>query len=574
MKAEISCSGEVLAPEFSDVTATVKACLGFLRDQGVVDEKFLAEFELAAVEALNNAVEHGAHPEGQPHYFRARLSLRRQELELRVSDPSGFTGWSNRAKLPDDPLAEGGRGHFLLEKLTDELWHETENGEHVLAFRKRLPPGQHGYLPGRADHTMAEMTDELVASYELISTLLGLSEFLAMSPEIEIFTEGALGRLCEVTGADFAYVRFLSGKDLALLKMAGNALRPPPASVPSTGSGLESRVFDSGEEITLATGYALAPDDPLQGAMDSGFITPIPFKDHRRGLLVMGRREPAPFFAAGQLKVARLISEYLGIVVMMAELQERRLAEERALQDLKIAAEIQMSLMPRQIAPVKGLDIHGRCDAARQAGGDYFDIVISADGSVLLLIADVMGKGVPAALLAAMLRTNFRGALEAGDTDPGQILTRINKLMCADLVQLGMFITVGCVRISPSRESVRYASAGHCAGLIETAGESGAFVDLEEGMMPVGIMDDTTYTSHEVALPSRARMLLYTDGLSEARAPDGEFFEVDNLKAALRNSRQKGCRESLDQLLARIEAFTGGAEPTDDRTAILVARTT
>ena len=135
MRAEISCSGKVLAPEFSDVTATVKALLGFLRDQGVVDEKFLAQFELAAAEALNNAVEHGVRPDGQPHYFHTRLSLRRDEVELRVSDPSDFTGWPNRAKLPADPLAEGGRGHFLLEKLTDELWHETEKGEHVLAFR-------------------------------------------------------------------------------------------------------------------------------------------------------------------------------------------------------------------------------------------------------------------------------------------------------------------------------------------------------------------------------------------------------------------------------------------------------
>lgn len=574
MKAEISCSGEVLAPGFADVTATVKALLGFLRDQGIVDEKFLAQFELAAAEALNNAVEHGTPPAGQPNYFRARLTLRRDDVEFRVSDPSAFPGWSGAAKLPDDALAEGGRGHYLLEKLTDELWHEMEDGGHVLAFRKRLPSGQHGYVPGYTDRTMSEMTDELVSSYEMISTLLGLSEFLATSPEIDTFTEGALQRLCEVTGADFAYVRFLSGSDLVLLRTAGRALTQPQATVPSAGSGVESQVFESGQEITLASGHALAPDDPLKGAMVSGFVTPIPFKDHRRGLLVMGRRETAPFFDAGQLKVARLISEYLGIVVMMAELQERRLSEERALQDLKIAAEIQMSLMPRQIGPVEGLDVHGRCDAARQAGGDYFDIVIGSDGSVLLLIADVMGKGIPAALLAAMLRTNFRGAVDAKETDPGKILTRINRLMCADLVQLGMFITVGCVWISPSRESVRYASAGHCNGLIETAGGRGTFVDLEEGMMPVGIMDDTAYTSYEAALPSRARLLLYTDGLSEARAPDGNFFEVDNLKSALRNTRKTTCREALEELLAEIETFTGGAEPTDDRTAILVARTT
>lgn len=368
MSLELSCCMDVDEPSFSDVTSAVVKLMGFLRDHGVTDAEFLQQFELATAEALNNAVEHGAGAGGK-NFFRARLYIRPEFVEMRVVDPSSFEGWATPPELPDDPFAEGGRGHYLMSQLTDELVHEDENGCHMLVLRKRFTTGKWEYVAGHSDQVLSEMTDELVASYEMISTLLGLSEWLATSPEIDAFSEGALARLCEVTGASFSYVRFEDRGNLVLLKQSGKALRSPAESILIDGPGLEAEVFRTGHEVTLPAGTVYAPGDPLEGIMDTGFVTPILFKDQRRGILVMGHTMFAPFFDAGKLKIARLLCDYLGIVVAMAGLQKRRLAEERALHDLKIAAQIQLSLMPKDFSPREGLDFYGLCLPARQAGG-------------------------------------------------------------------------------------------------------------------------------------------------------------------------------------------------------------
>ena len=572
MSLELSCCMDVDEPSFSDVTSAVVKLMGFLRDHGVTDSEFLQQFELATAEALNNAVEHAADAGGKK-FFRARVYIRPEFVEMRVVDPSSFEGWSKPPKLPEDPFAEGGRGHYLMSQLTDELVHEDENGCHMLVLRKWFTTGKWEYVAGHSDQVLLEMTDELVASYEMISTLLGLSEWLATSPEIDAFSAGALSRLCEVTGASFSYVRFEDRGNLVLLKQSGMARRPPAESIRVDGPGVEAEVFRTGHEVTLPAGTVYAPDDPLEGVMDTGFVTPILFKDQRRGILVMGHTMFAPFFDAGKLKIARLLCDYLGIVVAMAGLQKRRLAEERALHDLKIAAQIQLSLMPKDFSPRKGLDFFGACLPARQAGGDCFDIVVLPDESVLCLVADVMGKGLPAALLATMLRTNLRGIVAGGVTEPGEVLTRINRLMIADLMQLEMYITMGCIWISPSRDVIRNASAGHLRPLLLHGDRPGEVTELLDGGMPVGIFPDASYVSQESPFSPGSRLLLYTDGLIEASAPDGTFFTAERVAESLRRTYALCTRDALMNLLEEISSFTVDAELSDDRTAVLLTRT-
>jgi serine phosphatase RsbU (regulator of sigma subunit)/anti-sigma regulatory factor (Ser/Thr protein kinase) len=571
-KCEIGFSLEVDHPGLGDVAGIMARLMGFLRDHSLSEPGFLAEFELAATEALNNAVKHGNAGPGSK-FVRAHLLLRPGTVELRVSDPSDFAGWTGKPELPADLLAESGRGGFLMTQLTDEVRHERGDDGHTIILEKKFPAAGCSYEPGRSEHALAEMTDELVASYEMISSLLGLAEWLATAPDTDTFTAGALERLCAVTGADFAYARFEDGGQLKVLGSWGRPLHEPPDAVGADGRGIEAGVFRGAGERTLTVGTVLPPDDPLAGLMDQGFVSPILFKDERRGVLVMGRTRTADFFEAGQLKVARMLAEYLGIVVMMAELQRRRLAEERDLHDLAIAAGIQLSLMPRDFSAIASLDFHGVCRPARHAGGDYFDVINLPDGAVLCAVADVMGKGLPAALLATMLRTGLRGLVAAGESDPGAILARVNSLMREDLAQLGMFITMACVWISPDRDCLRHAGAGHPEPRLVGPDGTCRTLDPGAGGLPIGILPDGHYASGESAFAPGERLLVYTDGLLEATAPDGAMFGEERLDGCLRAARGLSCRESLERLLAEVDAFTGHAEPSDDRTAVLVSRT-
>jgi len=572
MKCELSCCLDVEEPDFPDVTSSVATLVGFLRDHGISDPAFLGSFEQAAVEALNNAVEHGCASTPEK-YFRARLYLRPDFVELQVLDPSDFKGWNGPPVLPEDPFAEGGRGHFLMAQMTDEILHDYEDGRHILVLRKRFTMGPWEYVPGQSEQVLSEMTDELVASYEMISTLLGLGEWLATAPDMNAFADGALARLCEVTGAELAYVRFEENGVLVNIQQWGTCLRDAPKAVSIASGGIESEVFLTGNEITLPAGFSLPAGDALTGVFYSGFVAPVLFKDTRRGILLIGQTSPGSFFDAGKLKIARVVAEYLGIVLMMSELQKRRSSENRALRDLEIASQIQMSLMPGEFSAFQGLDIAGICRPAMQAGGDYFDVMTLPDGAVLCVIADVMGKGLPAALLATMLRTNLRAVVATGESDPGKILQMINNLMCPDLIQLGMFITMGCIWISPQRDCLRHACAGHLLPLLQNATNADEIGEVPGGGIPIGIFPDGRYTPATAPLQPGDRVLLYTDGIVEACDPAASFFDSSRVRESLSRSFSHNSLTSLNTLLSEVEEFTNGARPSDDRTALLISRT-
>lgn len=570
MNCRISCCFEVQNPGLKDSSETVIGVRGFLCDHGVGDRAFLNDFEVAVAEAINNAVIHGC-SKATKKFFRVDVSLRAEGVELRVMDPSDFEGWKHPPRLPDDPFDESGRGYYLMSQMTDELLHEKEDGCHVLILRKRFSESAWSYSPGESDRTITEMTDELVSSYEMISTMVGLGQWLATAPDMYAFMDGALERLCDVTGSETAYVRFEEQGELRLLRQWGRSLKSPEAILAALGEGTESEVFRTGNEITLPMDFILPADDPLGGRLISGFVAPVLFKDQRRGVLVMGRTKASQFFDAGKLKIARMVAEYLGIIVTLGELQKRRGDEERALRDLEIAAQIQLSLMPQDFSNLRDLDLYGTCRPALQAGGDYFDVLVLPDQSILCVMADVMGKGLPAALLANMLRTNLHAIVASQVDSPGEIITKANALMSRDLIKLEMFITMVCAWISPDRSQIRHASAGHLASLLQKS--DGEILQIDGAGMPVGIFHDSAYASYSTPFLPGDRLLLYTDGIVEAAAANGSMFEMEGVKDSLARSRPLASRDTIDKLLNEVALFSGNETPSDDRTVVLISRT-
>ena len=298
--------------------------------------------------------------------------------------------------------------------------------------------------------------------------------------------------------------------------------------------GLEAQVFATGEEFTVISADTLDESDPLRGHLHAAFVAPILFKGTRRGVLVLAQQDDGkPFFSAVQLQIARVVGEYLGIVAAMTELQSRRESEQRALRELEIAAEIQMSLMPQQFAFNDCLDIYGHCLPALQAGGDYFDLIALPGGGIFLVIADVMGKGISAALLANMLRTHIRAKLDLAE-DPGALLTAVNRAITPDLTKLEMFITVACGWVAPSGAEIRQASAGHTAGLLCTDGR----VDLvlESQGMPIGILEETDYESRRLAIRSAICCCSSRTGSPKRRTRRGIFTTNAGLEAELKSA--------------------------------------
>lgn len=555
-------------PSLSDASDMVMSVCGFLRDHGVGDDAFLDQLQLAAAEALNNAIEHGCDgvPGGEVH---VACRLTPDAVRLTISDPSAFEGWTGEAALPDDPLAEGGRGRFLMQQMTDHVEHRREDERHVLLLVKNLPIGGAAYEPGSQDAMLGAMTEELGSSYEMINALIGLGELLAGADEMSAFLQLALERLRELTLADTVYVRMLQGDTLVLGGRVGDEAPRLAATIGLAADGLEARVFETGEEVTVTNGRSLPVSDPVSGSAEGIFVAPVFFKTRRRGVLVLLRQGSEHFFTAAQLKVTRVVAEYLGIVWAMNELQQRRESEQRALRELEIAAEIQLSLMPARFETDSSLDIHGICRPALKAGGDYFDVIPLPDGGLLVAIADVMGKGISAALLANMLRTNLRAKIELAG-EPGRLVEEVNRTLAPDLAKLDMFITFACAWVAPDHSRIRTANAGHPPLLIFRYGK--AVEELPASGLPIGVLPDSSYEAVDTALQAGDTLVLFTDGISEATSPDGVFFDTSGLVACVQSGPARSSEELVSRLLTAVDTYSHHAPPADDRTLVVLRR--
>jgi serine phosphatase RsbU (regulator of sigma subunit) len=204
---------------------------------------------------------------------------------------------------------------------------------------------------------------------------------------------------------------------------------------------------------------------------------------------------------------------------------------------------------------------------ALEAGGDFFD-VLEVRGGVMLVIADVMGKGVPAALLAVVLRTAVRAHVALAAT-PGELLNRVSVQIAPDLERLGMFITAQIVFLGTNSRAVTYASAGHCPMVVLPATGDGHRV-LDEGGLPLGVAAGEIYTVGTTLLAPGERLLLVTDGILEATDEQGAELGLDGFARMSRALRGREPAQFCSALLGEVEIRDAGRPPTDDRTLLAV----
>ncbi len=237
--------------------------------------------------------------------------------------------------------------------------------------------------------------------------------------------------------------------------------------------------------------------------------------------------------------------------------------------ELQIARNIQQSLLPQVLPLLQGFGLSGYCLSAREVGGDFYDILPLTNDNVLLVVADVMGKGVPAALFAATFRTLVRTMSELANR-PAELLSRINRLMFNELSGVDMFITAQLALVQTHEPRLIIASAGHCPVLF--ANEQGDNRTISPEGMPLGILREAIYKEETVALHSGARVVFYTDGLIETRNPKGEFLGQAKLMEWLREAIGLGlnAQEIKDRFLTGLQQFQGPSLPTDDQTLLVL----
>lgn len=259
--------------------------------------------------------------------------------------------------------------------------------------------------------------------------------------------------------------------------------------------------------------------------------------------------------------------------VTLLEILEREIAEARAARrrdqrqqrELEEARLIQRGLLPTSVPQIAGIDVAVAWQPANGVGGDCFDTL--AFGSALgVSIADIAGKGLPAALLMSNLQAAVR-AFAQESVPPSSICGSVNRLLCRNMAS-GRFATFCYARIEPAARRIQYSNAGHNPPLLVRA--DGTVALLSEGGMVLGVFTETGYGQAVLPLSSGDRLVFYTDGITEARNTDGEEYGEERLTAAALDVRTQAAEAMKDALLADVNAFTGGRFD-DDATLIVVA---
>jgi serine phosphatase RsbU (regulator of sigma subunit) len=243
--------------------------------------------------------------------------------------------------------------------------------------------------------------------------------------------------------------------------------------------------------------------------------------------------------------------------------------------DLEIAREIQRWLVPARPPEVPGVEIAFATRPANTVAGDYYDVFFrpapdAADGQrLLLVVADVAGKSVPAALLMATLQASLQ-ALAAASDSLVELVSRLNRYACAHSLGGMRFTTAFFAEFDPSTGFLEYVCAGHNAPILRR--RSGEVERLERGGLPLGILSDSSYQSGHIQLAPADLLLIFTDGLVEAFNAQGEEFGEARLLEALAASAHLSATDLLPALLRAVDAFVGSTRQHDDITSLVLRR--
>ncbi len=237
--------------------------------------------------------------------------------------------------------------------------------------------------------------------------------------------------------------------------------------------------------------------------------------------------------------------------------------------ELGIAGETQKSILPESFPKTGEFEVHASMVPAREVGGDLYDVIPLSDGRTCLIVADVSGKGMSAALLMMAARTAFKAAV-LRSCDPSAALTEANNLLCEDS-PAEMFVTAIALVYDPSTGECTYASAGHHAPIRISSSGDATELDLQGGVA-LGMLADGGYDNHTVTLESGDALVCYTDGVTEAMSVDHEEFGLDRLLEVFSSGAFSDAETGTTRIFNAVHEFAGEADQSDDITCLCLLR--
>ncbi len=306
-----------------------------------------------------------------------------------------------------------------------------------------------------------------------------------------------------------------------------------------------------------------------ENPIDTLLSVPLILKGRIIGALNVFNKHGGNKFSEADKRLLCIISTQSAIVIENARLYEEEQSLMRMQEEMKIAYNIQMGLLPKDAPLIEGYDIAGKSIPAKSVGGDYFDLIRLCDGRLFFCLGDISGKGMPAALLMSNMLATLRGQ-NLDLTTPESILNHSNEHMFRN-TDPERFSTLFLGILDPGSSEVTYSNAGHNLPFLVRG--SGAFERLETGNLVLGAIEDVTYTEDSVKLDAGDTLLIFSDGISEAINLDEEEFGEDLLPGIVTANRDATAMSIIDTIIDDACRHAGKAPQRDDMTIVVIKRT-
>jgi phosphoserine phosphatase RsbU/P len=356
------------------------------------------------------------------------------------------------------------------------------------------------------------------------------------------------------------------------LRAGDGRLRTDHASVPD---GLRDLAGDEPELAPLARRGSPLDVSPEEGRasllapLHPECLVPIAGREGRLlGLAVLGRRLSEEPYSKDDERLLGTVASQAGVTLenmaLAERMAERLQAEHRAAHEIELARQVQAKLLPQSGPRLLSLDYAGRCVQARAVGGDYYDFLDAGEGCLGLVLADVSGKGLAAALLVASLHASLRSQ-SPRESDLVAQLQTVNRLLF-EATETNRYATLFLGRFEEAGRRLRYVNCGHNPPLVLR--NDGTLTRLLPTAMVVGLVEEWTAETGEVVLASGDVLVIYSDGITEASDRSGEEFGEARLVRAIRENRDRGAGALLDVVFDEARAFSEG-EQGDDQTMVI-----
>lgn len=311
-----------------------------------------------------------------------------------------------------------------------------------------------------------------------------------------------------------------------------------------------------------------ANDSVVMGRIRSALCAPLVSQGEVLGVLYLDSQEPGSiYYTNDELDLVTGIANQAAMAIVNARLHRQAIERQRLEKELEIARTIQMNLLPKQYPQLPGVDFAAMSLPARQVGGDYYDFIPLEGGRTGIVLADVSGKGVAAAILITSIRASLRvEAMQAGDEPVDEIVSAVNQWTCRDATN-NMFATMILAAYEPSTRELTYTNAGHCFPLLFR--KSGELETLETGGCFLGIMDVVEYEMGRTVVQPGDTLVFYSDGVTDSHNSENHLFGTERLVEVIRANISLSAGDLRDEIHEATLDWRGSHEQFDDLTIVV-----